>query len=160
VDFIVFGHAGFTITNGDYSGGGITDGSLYAGGSASVQVSVSADGVHFYTLNPGLTPQVDGLYPTDGSGNPLLPVNPALTAANFAGQNLAGIRSLYAGAAGGAGFSLSWAGVPLASANYVQFNVLSGTAFIDAVSVVPEPAGGALVALGGALLVWSKRRQA
>jgi hypothetical protein len=28
-DFIVFGNAGFSITNGDYSGGGITDGSLF-----------------------------------------------------------------------------------------------------------------------------------
>ena len=36
-------------------------------------------------------------------------MNPALTAADFAGQDLAGIRALYNGSAGGAGFSLAWA---------------------------------------------------
>ena len=29
LDFILFGNAGFNITNGDYSGGGVTDGSVF-----------------------------------------------------------------------------------------------------------------------------------
>jgi len=163
VDFLVFGHAGFTITNGDYSSGGITDGSLYAGGTANMRVSVSADGVHFFTLNPNLTPQVDALFPTDGSGNPVLPVNPALTAADFAGKNLAQIRALYAGSAGGEGFSLNWAvdssnqSVLLPSVNYVRFDGVSDVAFIDAVAVVPEPSAAALALLGAAVMSWLPR---
>ena len=145
LDFIIFGHAGFIE---DFSTGTAVDGSLYTGGTSDVRVSVSADGTTFYTLNPALTPQVDGLFPTDGSGNPFLPVNPALTAADFAGQDLAGIRALYNGSAGGAGFSLAWAidangqSVSLSSVDYVRLEVLNdGTpAYIDAISVVPEPA--------------------
>ena len=128
------------------------DGSLYTGGTGDVRVSVSADGSTFYTLNPLLTPQVDGLFPTDGSGNPLLPVNPVLTATDFAGQDLNGIRALYAGSAGGAGFSLAWAmdssghSVSLSSVDYVKLDVRDdGTpVYIDAISVVPEPATWAL----------------
>jgi hypothetical protein len=156
VDFIVFGHAGFDIVNGNYSGGGITDGSLYQGGVALVNVSVSVDGTTFYPLNApaSVSAQVDGLFPTDASGNPFLPVNPALTAASFAGQGLAGIRALYAGSAGGTGFDLSWAGVPLSSVDYVRFDVVSGNAYIDAVSevqAVPEPDSWAFIPIVGFL---------
>jgi hypothetical protein len=162
LDFIIFGHAGFNITNNNYSGGGITDGTLFTGGTSDVRLSVSADGVNFYTLDPTKTPFVDGLFPTDSSGNPFLPVNPALTGADFAGQDLTGIRQLYAGSAGGAGFDLSWAednsnqSVSLASASYLRLDVLSGVAYIDAVSVVPEPAVGTLI-LTGAVLLWRRR---
>lgn len=166
LDFIIFGHAGFNITNGDYSGGGITDGSLYTGGTSDVRVSVSADGINFYTLNPALTPQVDSLTPTDGGGNPFLPVNPSLTAADFAGQDLAGIRALYAGSAGGAGFSLAWAingsgqSISLPSVDYIRLEVLGdgSPAYIDAVSVVPEPTTSVLVLAGIALCWWQRRK--
>ena len=166
IDFIIFGHAGFSIINGDYSGGGITDGSFYAGGASSVQVSVSADGATFYKLNPLLTPQVDGLFPTDGSGNPLVAVNPGLSASDFNNLSLSGIRSLYAGSAGGAGFNLNWAvnssdqSVFLPSVSYVRLDVLGGgdPAYIDAISAVPEPATSAL-ALAGATLLWARRRK-
>ena len=163
LDFIIFGHAGFTE---DSSTGTAVDGSLYTGGTSDVRVSVSADGSTFYTLNPALAPQVDGLFPTDGSGNPFLPVNPALTAADFAGQDLAGIRALYHGSAGGAGFSLAWAidsngqSVSLPSVNYVRLTVLSdGTpAYIDAISmVVPEPATWALVLSGAGVFLLRRR---
>ena len=154
LDFIIFGHAGFVE---DFSTGTAVDGSLYTGGISDVRVSVSTDGSTFYTLNPALAPQVDGLFPTDGSGNPFLPVNPALTAADFTGLDLAGIRALYNGSAGGAGFSLAWAedsngqSVSLSSVNYIRLTVLNdgSPAYIDAISVVPEPAIGAL-ALAGA----------
>jgi hypothetical protein len=163
LDFIIFGHAGFAITNGDYFGGGITDGSFFTGGEGDVRVSVSADGTTFYTLNPALSPIVDGLFPTDASGNPLIPVNPALTATDFAGKDLAGIQALYGGSAGGAGFNLDWAldgsnqSVSLSSVSYVRLDVLSGVAYIDAVSVVPEPTVLAL-AMTGTCLLWLRRR--
>ena len=162
LDFIIFGHAGFIE---DFSTGTVVDGSLYTGGSSDVRVSVSADGTTFYTLNPALTPQVDGLFPTDGSGNPFLPVNPALTPADFAGLDLAGIRALYNGSAGGAGFSLAWAmdsngqSVSLSSVDYVRLEVLNdGTpAYIDAISVVPEPATWTLTLTGAGLFLFRRR---
>jgi hypothetical protein len=165
LDFIIFGHAGFTITNDDYSGGGITDGSLFQGGTADVRVSVSADGTTFYTLNPSLTPIVDGLFPTDASGNPFLPVNPSLTATDFAGQDLAGIESLYNGSAGGAGFDIGWAidrsdqSVSLPSIDYIRLDVLGdGTpAYIDAISVVPEPTTPTLAIIGAGLFLLRRR---
>jgi hypothetical protein len=163
LDFIIFGHAGF---NEDFDTGTATDGSFFTGGTSDVRVSVSADGSTFYTLNPSLTPVVDGLFPTDASGNPLLPVNPSLKAADFAGLTLAQIEALYAGSAGGAGFDIAWAvngsdqSVSLPSIDYVRLDVLGdGTpAYIDAVSVVPEPAAGALLVCGAGLL-WLQRRK-
>jgi hypothetical protein len=162
LDFIIFGHAGF---NEDFGNFTATDGSFFTGGTADVRVSVSSDGVTFYTLNPLLAPQVDGLFPTDASGNPLLPVNPALTAGSFAGKDLTGIEALYAGSAGGAGFDLAWAqdqnnqSVSLSSVGYVRLDVVgaNGPAYIDAVSVVPEPATSTLL-LTGAGLLWLRRR--
>ncbi len=162
LDFIIFGHTGFIE---DFGTGTAVDGSLYTGGTSDVRVSVSADGTTFYTLNPALTPQVDGLFPTDGSGNPFLPVNPALTAADFAGQDLAGIRALYKGSAGGAGFSLAWAidsngqSVSLTSVDFVRLEVLNDAtpAYIDAISVVPEPATWALAITGAGLFLLRRR---
>jgi len=162
LDFIIFGHAGFIE---DFGTGTAVDGSLYTGGTSDVRVSVSADGTTFYTLNPALIPQVDGLFPTDGSGNPLLPVNPLLTAADFAGQDLNGIRALYTGSAGGAGFSLAWAidsngqSVSLSSVDYVRLDVLNDgmPAYIDAISVVPEPATRTLAFASAALFLLRRR---
>jgi hypothetical protein len=166
LDFLLFGHTGFVITNGDYEGGGITDGSLYAGGAAVTWISVSSDGVNFYKLDPAKASSVDGMYPTDASGNFQLPVNPNLTAADFAGKDLAGIRALYGGAAGGTGYDISWAqdadghSVSLASINYVRVDVLSGVAYLDAASVVPEPTTWALGLLGAGCLALIRRCKA
>lgn len=162
LDFIIFGHAGFVE---DFSAGTAVDGSFYTGGTSDVRVSVSADGSTFYTLNPALAPQVDGLFPTDGSGNPFLPVNPALTAGDFAGLDLAGIRGLYSGSAGGAGFSLAWAidsngqNVSLTSVNYVRLTVLNdgSPAYIDAISAVPEPATWTLALTGAGWFLLRRR---
>jgi len=162
LDFIIFGHAGF---NEDFDNFTATDGSLFTGGTADVRVSVSADGSTFYTLNPSLTPMVDGLFPTDASGNPLLPVNPSLTAADFAGLDLAQIEALYNGSAGGAGFDIAWAingsgqSISLSSIDYVRLDVLGdGTpAYIDAVSVVPEPTTLALAITGTGLFLLRRR---
>ena len=148
IDFIVFANAGFSITNGDFSGGGITDGSLFgnnpnAGGTL---VSVSADGLNFFHLDPSRARSVDDLYPTDASGNPFVPVNPVLTNTDFAGQDLAGIRSRYNGSAGGTPFDLNDAidgggnSVHLPGATYVKIDVSHGESEIDALSVLPQTA--------------------
>src|SRR4051812_20234012 len=132
LDFIIFGHAGFNENFTDFTA---TDGSFFTGGTANVRVSVSMDGSTFYRLNPAFAPMVDGLFPTDANGNPFQPVNPSLTAGAFAGQNLNGIRALYNGSAGGAGFDLSWAldgndqSVFLSSIGYVRLETLNGTAY-------------------------------
>ena len=64
------------------------------------------------------------------------------------------------GSAGGAGFDLAWAGVPLSSVNYLRFDVLSGVAYIDAVSVVPEPGTLSLTILSlGAFLFGCRKNK-
>jgi hypothetical protein len=170
IDFILFGNTGFQITNDfdpgtfTFVGTPATDGSLFGNNTGSTRVEVSADGVNWFTLDPSHAPTVDGLFPTVGSGNPLIPVDPALNSDNFSGQTLAGIESLYGGSAGGTGFSLAWAqdnfgnSTNLAFADFVRIDVISGTSEIDAVSVVPEPTTGAL-ALAGAGFFWIQRRK-
>ena len=147
-DFIVFGSAGFIITNGDYSGGGITDGSMFSNNTGQTRVSVSADGTNFFVLNPALAPTVSTLFPTDGAGDFFRPVNPGLTSSSFAGLGLPGIRALYGGSAGGAGYSLAWAqdtnGLPVTvtGARFVRIDVLTGKAEIDGVTAVAPVGGG------------------
>src|SRR5581483_6796965 len=98
------------------------------------------DGTNWFTLNTNLAPVADGLFPTDGIGDPRLPVNPALTTNNFGGQNLSGIRTLYNGSAGGSGYSLDWVRdtngnyVDLPIARFVRVNVLANKSEIDAVA--------------------------
>ena len=142
LDLIIFGNSGFAITNGNYSGGGITDGSLYGANPGATRVAVSADGVNFYTLNPALAPTVDQYFPADSTGDFLRPVNPVLTGANFSGLDLTGIRALYNGSGGGTGYDLAWAQdtngnfVSLPIARYVRVQVLSGKSEVDAVATV------------------------
>jgi hypothetical protein len=170
LDFIIFGHAGFSVTNAYDSsfnpiGTPATDGSLFTGGTADVRVSVSADGTTFYTLNPSLTPVVDGLFPTYAGGSPFLPVDPSLTAADFSGLTLDQIEALYSGSAGGAGFDIGWAlnglnqSVSLSSIDYIRLDVLNdGTpAYIDAISAVPEPSTFALAFFGSGLFLLRRR---
>jgi hypothetical protein len=145
LDFLIFGNTGFVITNGNFSGGGITDGSLLGNNPGSTRVSVSADNITYYQLNPSLAPIVDGLFPTDGTGNFNFPLNPLLIGSDFAGQGLSGIRLLYNGSAGGMGYDIGWAqdnlgnSVSLPSVNFVRIDVLSGKSEIDAFAAVPEP---------------------
>lgn len=166
LDFIIFGNSGFIITNGDFSGGGITDGSLFGNNPGATRVSVSADNVTYYTLNPSLAPVVDGFFPTDGNGDFSLPVNPALNSGSFAGKDMTGIRSLYAGSGGGTGFDISWAedgggqSVFLPGISFVRVDVLSGKSEIGGFSVVPEPSTWVLALIGAGLLFGARRRKA
>jgi hypothetical protein len=164
IDMMIFGNSFFVVTGG--SGlSAVTSGAIFTS-TVSTRVEVSTDGSTWFTLDPSLAPNVGTLFPTDGTGNPSVPVNPALTSADFNGLNLSGIRSLYNGSAGGAGFDLSWArdgtgnSVDLQSANFLRIDVLSGRTQIDAVSVVPEPNSLILGAIGGALscLIFCRRK--
>lgn len=158
LDFSIFTSSAFVITNGDYSGGGITDGSLFGDNPGTTRVSVSADGVSFFTLDPRQASTVDGLFPTDGRGDFSLPVDPTLRGGDFSGLTLDGIRAKYAGSGGGTGYDIAWAresdGTPilLGQIEYVRIDVLSGKAEVDAFSAVPEPTTLTLGVAGAGIL--------
>lgn len=162
MDLIVYGNAGFIFS--DFNAG-ITDGSLFGADATSTRVSVSSDNVTYFTLDTSLAPIFDSYFPTDGAGTFGVPVNPALAnAASFNGMTLSGVRSQYAGSAGGTAYDLAWArdgsGNPVAldTVNFVRLEVLSGKAEIDGVTAVPEPTTFALVGLGVAAVFARKRR--
>ncbi|MDP6795828.1 MAG: hypothetical protein QGG00_10605 [Verrucomicrobiota bacterium] len=142
LDFIVFGGAGFTIINGDFIGGGITDGTLFGRANGETRVSVSVDGEAWFVLDPKRAPVFDGYHPSDGAGDFGLPVNPALVEGDFADGGLAKFTELYAGSGGGTGYDIGWAidadGQPaeLGKARYIRLEVFSGKAEVDAVSDV------------------------
>ncbi len=140
-DFVIYGSAGFIDV--DFPNGR-TDGSasMFGDNRGTTRISVSADNVTFYTLNPSLAPVADGLFPTDGAGEFGLPVHPALTRQDFGNKSFSDIRGLYARSAGGSAYDISWAhdssGNPvfLPSIQYVRIDVLSGRAEIDGVAAV------------------------
>lgn len=148
LDFTIFGNTGFIITNDfdlstfDWVGTPATDGSLFGESTGDTRVSVSRDGRVYYELDPALAPRLDDFPPTDGAGDPHLPVAAGLQATDFAGATLEGIRALYHGSAGGASLDISWArddsGRPvfLPEINFIRIDVLAGRAEIDAISVV------------------------
>jgi hypothetical protein len=148
LDFIIYGNSGFIITNDfdpmtfEWIGTPATDGSLFGANPGVTHVSVSMDGVNFLLLDTNRAPIVDGLFPTEGSGDFDIPVNPALTESAFAGATLDDIRTLYHGAAGGTGYDINWTrtrnGHPffLPWIRYVKVEVESGKTEIDAFSAV------------------------
>ena len=153
IDFIIFGNAGFYITNSfdpttfDWIGTLATDGTLFGNNSGTSRVSVSPDGINFFQLDPSRAPGIDGLLPTDGSGDFHTPADPALSQNDFAGLTLEEIRALYYGSAGGAGYDISWARdsngnkMRLPQINYVRVEVLSGKAEVDGFAAVFVPRG-------------------
>ncbi len=176
LDFIVYGASHF---NSEEWISNTTDhrlyeisGNIYSNGS--VLVSVSQDGENWYSYNDG--PYGDGYLPTNpwvwspdqydatGSGwteeenNYATPVDPGLTAADFAGTSYEAMQ-LYDGSAGGTGFDLAESGF-----DWIQYIKVEGTyaqskGLIDAFADVaagdntdPVPIPGALWLLGSGLL--------
>lgn len=166
LDFLVFGNSGFITTNAydenfNPIGTPATDGSLLGAGAATL-ISVSTDGLTYFTLSPELSPLIDAMFPTDGSGDFGKPVHPGLKSSDFAGLTLENIRALYAGSGGGTGFDLGWArdasGAPVNVDNirYVRIDVTGGKVEVDGfngVVAVPEPSVWALVALGWGVFI-------
>ena len=149
-DFNIFGNAGFIVTNSfddNYNVIGIprTDGSLFGADATATRVSVSSDGVNFFTLNPALAPTVDALFPTDGLGDFGLSVNPTLTAANSPDLIWPASALGLTTPGGGIGFDIAWAqdglgqSIVLSSIEFVRIEVLGGNAEIDGLVAVPEP---------------------
>jgi hypothetical protein len=138
LDFILFGNAGFSITNNDYSGGGVTDGSLFFPEEIEASVWVSEDNVTYFQLDPQKAPKVDGYFPIDGQGDFTVPVNPAWQPSDFADAGLNEIHHLYRGSGGGAGYDLAWANdaPDLVAVRFVKIVVESGKIDLDGASIV------------------------
>jgi hypothetical protein len=147
-DFTLFGNAGFIITNEfdltifDWLGTPATDGSLFGTSEGVIVISVSRDGNEFFVLDPGAAPRIDAFPPTDGAGDPGVPIPSGLSAADFSGATLATIRELYRGSAGGASFDLDTAldqrgqKIFLPEINFIRVDVLTGRAEVDAIVAV------------------------
>src|SRR5882724_7900352 len=157
MDFTIFNNSFFTLSgntiNGVFTHPGLT---VYA----------SQDDTNFFLLSSSTNNGADGLYPTAGSGNPFLPVNPALGLASFTGGTTSNALALYNGSAGGASYDLSSAidtnGNPL-SLDWISYVEVINTSTnsvgeIDAFAVVPEPSSLmlAVTALSALLLVKSR----
>ena len=179
-DFIVYsnpffvGAAGFVEPTTDMAQYRLADGSVF--GSLPT-VSVSADGVNFVTLAPAdsiLFPENPYRWAGLSAQNPSgwddshlqdfsKPVDPALTAADFAGQTVAhAANDLYNGSAGGTAFSL--ANTPFAATG-IQYVRFTGVGQIDGVSrvgtpqAVPEAGTFWPVLLGAGVLAACLRRK-
>lgn len=154
LDFTIFGNSGFIITNDfdlttyEWIGIPATDSSLFGESTGETRVSVSFNGKHFYTLNPALAPNVDTFPPTDGDGDIRVPVDPKLSAENFAGATLDDIRGLYDGSAGGSSYDISWAQdskgrrVWLPMVRFIRIDVINGKAEVDGFSAVARAPHG------------------
>ena len=143
-DIIIFGNSFFDVTNVTAAFDlWSTDGDVI-NDAGQTRVSVSGDGVTFYTLNSALAPAVNYLFPTDASGDFQLPVNPALAPSNFAGLTLAQMRLLYNGSAGGASYDMAWAQdadgnpVSLPDIRYVRVDVVTNRVQIAGFAAVSE----------------------
>lgn len=166
VDLLVFGNAFLGLDFGT----GLADGTLIF--TEPGLISVSQDGVTWFDV-PGLT--ADGsLFPTLAYQNPPGPfdfggtlptsytraVNPALTAADFAGLTTAQIAALYGGSGGGTGIDLAPLGLPWIE--YVRVSQLAGDTWsteVDAFADVPEPVAPTLLGVAALALTWSRARR-
>ncbi len=164
MDFTIFGNDFFSLG----SGGTIAGEYDHPG----LSVWVSQDDSTFYELTPPNGYGADDSFPTQGNGDPSLPVNPSLTPSDLTGLTEGQALSLYNGSAGGASYSLSWAvngnGAPvvLPSISYIEIagGTSSGFGYVDAVArvaAIPEPEGveGLAAAFGGLALIFGMRQR-
>jgi len=137
MDFTIFGNDFFTLESGGVSG---------TFDHPGLTVWVSQDNVTYYQLAAPYG--ADDSFPTEGAGNPALPVNPSLTLSSFIGLSGSQALSLYNSSAGGASYSIAWAetsdGAPvdLPSVSYVKVEGSGGFGYVDAfarVESIPEP---------------------
>jgi len=157
MDFTIFGNEFFTLSGSTISG-------IF--NHTGLTVWVSQDNVSYYQLAAPYG--ADDYYPTQGSGDASVPVNPSLSLSSFTGQTTAQALSLYNGSAGGASYAISWAedsgghAVNLPSISYIQVQGTSGAGYIDGFSRVadaPEPAGTGLIVAGiGTLFSLGRQR--
>ena len=160
LDFIIFGHAGFNITNWRlqrrrhhrrlvFHRRHERCARVRERGRLDILYVESVAHAAWWTV----------CIPTDAGGNPFLPVNPSLTAADFTRTDPCANRSALQRLGGRRGFDIGWAvngsdqSVSLPSIDYIRLDVLNdGTpAYIDAISVVPEPTTFALAITGAGL---------
>jgi len=157
MDFTIFGNEFF-----ESGGSGIS--SVYD--HPGLSVWVSADNITYYQL---AAPQgADDSFPTEGSGDPGLPVSSSLSLSSFTGLSPAAALGLYDGSAGGSSYSISWAedaqgdSVDLPSISYIKIEGTGGYGYVDAIArveSVPEP-GVAGLLIVGALIFGGWRRRA
>lgn len=155
IDLIIFGNAFFY--DMDWPNGYTGPNAFLAAEPA--RVAVSLDGVEWREI---VGVFVDTLFPTDGQGDPLRPVDPSLTLSDFNDKTLAQIRALYGGSAGGVGIDIGSVGFD--AIRYVkvwQDETDDWTAEVDAFAavraVIPEPATLLLLA-GGCVAAWKRSR--
>ena len=168
-DFIVYSNQFFVAddfaqTNSDMTKIHVTDGSTFG---ALPTVSVSADDINFVTLTPtssvlfpenpyrwvGVSAQNLSGWDDSSLQDFSKPVDPALTAADFAGSSAAFVaNTLYRGSAGGTAFSLAGTQFADTGIQYIRF---TGLGTIDGVSRVsdapnanPVPEMSSAVSLG------------
>lgn len=161
VDLIVFGNA--TFSDSAYPAGQIdAAGTIWA---EPGRIEVSADGLDWREV-PGA--MADSLFPTqawldsgpyDAAAGQVpsdfqRPVNPALTAADFAGLTYSQALALYDGSGGGTPVDIGVTGLDMVQ--YVRITVPQAGRYsveVDALAVVPEPMSLLLLvcAAGGAL---------
>ena len=146
IDLILYGNSFFsgsgagTIGDKTDMNAAILSSSLY--GHPAV-VSVSQDGVNWFTYSNSVTPFPQNAYRWDGvshawtaePSNPTKPLNPTFAGTALGGMNAAAALDRFMGSAGGTGFDLKASGFPWI--RYVRVEPSAGTyAVIDAIAAV------------------------
>lgn len=168
VDLIIFGNAGFI---DDAFPTGQIKSPASGFGFDPMRVSVSADGVNFFSLGDF----TEGLFPAQGyldsgpfdatPGSILTqftkPMNPALTQSSFSGLTFSQALALYDGSGGGTPIDISSSG--LGAIQYVRIEAIEDqsrefTIEIEAFATVPEPSMFALTVGGLASLAFRRKR--
>ncbi|TWT45393.1 hypothetical protein RAS1_18160 [Phycisphaerae bacterium RAS1] len=158
VDLIIFSN-GFFIDEAWPAG--VVGGRFTTG---TMRVRVSQNGVDFHdagVFDPSLYPTQGyrdvGPYSATPGDDPtefLRPLNPSLTFADYQGQSLGGVLSLYDGSGGGIPVDIAGAG--LSSVNFVRVEAAGGVVQVDAFATVPEPSSLLAFGLFGWRALWRR----